>query len=79
MNQSNSGPIDSVMHEDRLFAPNDEFASRARIHSMQEYEKLWEQAKADPEAFWDQLAKADPDGEDLPAFATHRQEQIAGP
>ena len=53
---SGSG-IDSVMQEDRLFPPSAEFASRARIKSMEEYEALWESARQNPPAFWEQLAR----------------------
>ena len=52
-----SGSIDSVMQETRLFPPPQEFAAQARIGSMAEYETLYEEAKRDPVAFWDKLAK----------------------
>jgi acetyl-CoA synthetase len=51
------GGIDSVMHETRVFPPPAEFARQAKIGSLAEYEQLYNQAKADPVAFWDQLAK----------------------
>ncbi|MDG2384005.1 MAG: acetate--CoA ligase [Pirellulaceae bacterium] len=57
MNQPKSGQIDSVMNEDRLFAPNQQFVAQAEIKSMDEYQQLWDRAKADPTAFWDGLAK----------------------
>ncbi len=57
MNQSKSGQIDSVMNEDRLFAPSQQFVDQAEIKSMDEYQQLWDRAKADPTAFWDGLAK----------------------
>ena len=59
MNQSNSGQIDSVMQEDRLFPPSAEFAAKAKIKSLEEYQQLWDEAKADPLAFWDKLARQD--------------------
>ncbi|MDA1054016.1 MAG: acetate--CoA ligase [Planctomycetota bacterium] len=59
MSDSTSGQIDSVMTEDRLFPPNAEFASRSAIGSMAAYQKLYDEAKANPEAFWDKLAKAE--------------------
>ncbi len=52
-----SGSIDSVMQETRLFPPPQEFAAQARIGSLAEYEILYEEAKRDPVAFWDKLAK----------------------
>ncbi|MEM6331637.1 MAG: acetyl-coenzyme A synthetase N-terminal domain-containing protein, partial [Planctomycetota bacterium] len=51
------GQIDTVMHEDRLFPPPADFASRARIKSLEEYQALWDRAAADPPAFWAELAR----------------------
>lgn len=56
MSESKSGQIDTVMHEDRLFPPSLEFAAKSRVGSMQAYEDLWNEAKADPTAFWENLA-----------------------
>ena len=52
-----SGQIDTVMHEERLFPPSAEFASQARIKSLAEYQSLWDRAKSDPPAFWAELAR----------------------
>ncbi|MEM8944930.1 MAG: acetate--CoA ligase [Planctomycetota bacterium] len=52
-----SGQIDTVMQEERLFPPSAEFAASARIKSLDDYQTLWEQAKADPPAFWAELAR----------------------
>ena len=52
-----SGQIDTVMQEERLFPPSEEFASQSRIKSLDEYQQLWDQAKADPPEFWAQLAR----------------------
>ncbi len=49
--------IVTVMQESRLFPPPKEFAAKARIKSFEEYEKLWEQAKADLPKFWGELAR----------------------
>ncbi|MBC8354029.1 MAG: acetate--CoA ligase [Planctomycetes bacterium] len=57
MSESSSGQIDTVMTEDRLFPASEEFASRSAIGSMEAYQQLYDEAKADPEAFWDKLAK----------------------
>lgn len=51
------GQIDTVMHEDRLFPPSQEFASKARIGSLAAYEALYAKAEADHEKFWGDLAK----------------------
>ena len=53
---SNSGALDTVMQETRLFAPTKEFADKARIPSYEAYEKLWNEAAADTEAFWKKQA-----------------------
>ncbi len=57
MNGSAGGQIDSVMQEARVFPPPPEFAARARIGSMEEYEALYERAKNDPESFWGEYAR----------------------
>jgi acetyl-CoA synthetase len=59
MAQSSSGQLDTVMHESRLFPPPAEFSARARIKSLDEYQKLWDEAAADPPAFWAKLAKTE--------------------
>jgi len=50
-----SDRIVNVMKEKRLFPPLPEFAAKARIGSMEEYEKLWNEAAEDPEGFWGKL------------------------
>ncbi len=52
MADANSGQIVNVMKEGRLFPPSPEFAAKARIGSMEQYEKLWKEAAADIEGFW---------------------------
>jgi len=54
--QTTSGSIESVLNERRVFPPPEEFARQAHISSLEEYRKLWEQAKADPEGFWAEQA-----------------------
>lgn len=49
--------IESILHENRLFHPTAEFAQQAQIKSLQDYEQLYERAKANPEAFWAELAE----------------------
>ena len=49
--------IDNVLSEERLFPPSPEFAAKAKIGSMQEYQKLYDKAAADPVAFWSELAR----------------------
>jgi len=49
--------IVNVMKEGRVFPPPKEFSEKAHIGSMEEYEKLWNEANQDIEAFWDKYAK----------------------
>ncbi|HEX5709526.1 MAG TPA: acetyl-coenzyme A synthetase N-terminal domain-containing protein, partial [Pyrinomonadaceae bacterium] len=55
-NPSNAA-IESVLHEERVFEPPEEFAARARVRSAEEYERLREEAARDPEAFWARMAE----------------------
>ncbi|MDX2245062.1 MAG: acetate--CoA ligase, partial [Leptolyngbyaceae cyanobacterium bins.302] len=48
--------IESILHEDRLFHPPAEFSQHAKIKSLAEYQQLYDKAKADPQAFWAELA-----------------------
>ena len=48
--------IESVLKEDRVFAPPAEFSSRARIQSLDQYEELHRQSVADPQAWWSEQA-----------------------
>ena len=52
------GQITSVLQEDRLFPPPEEFQSRAHINSMEEYERLWNLSKDNPERFWKEQAES---------------------
>jgi acetyl-CoA synthetase len=54
---SDQRDISTVMIEKRLFAPPAEFAAQARIKSLQEYQQLYDQAAANPEAFWEEQAR----------------------
>ncbi len=56
MSQANLS-IDHVMHEERLFPPPAEFAAKAVIGSIVQYEQLYSESLADPERFWGEMAK----------------------
>jgi acetyl-CoA synthetase len=48
--------IDSTLQEHRVFEPPAEFRSNAHIRSMEEYERLCQEARDDPEKFWGGIA-----------------------
>lgn len=49
--------IESVLHEHRVFAPGKAFASQATVASMEEYQRLCQEAAQDYEGFWAKLAR----------------------
>ena len=52
-----SQDIDSTLRENRVFPPPPEFASKAHIKSLEEYEALYKQSIDDPESFWAGVAQ----------------------
>ena len=48
--------IESVLQEKRLFEPSTEFSQASHIKSLAEYHQIYDRAKADPAAFWAELA-----------------------
>ncbi|MCR4414252.1 MAG: AMP-binding protein, partial [Thermoguttaceae bacterium] len=56
MSEPRGGQIVNVMKEERLFPPSPEFSAKARIKSMEEYERLWKEAAADIPGFWGKMA-----------------------
>ena len=52
------GSITSVLQETRVFPPPEEFARKAHISGLAQYEALWDRAKDDPERFWGEQAQA---------------------
>lgn len=53
--------IESVLQENRTFDPPAALARDAHVQSLAEYEALYEKAKADPTAFWAELAEQELD------------------
>src|SRR4028119_2133981 len=49
--------IESILQEKRLFHPPAEFSQAAQIRSLEEYQNLYDRAKANPEQFWAELAE----------------------
>ena len=48
--------VESLLREDRVFAPPPEFAAKARVGSVEEYEAIYRQSVEEPEAFWAEAA-----------------------
>ncbi|MFN6962512.1 MAG: acetate--CoA ligase [Pyrinomonadaceae bacterium] len=55
---SDKSAIESVLNESRVFPPPPEFAAEALVKSFDEYEKLYDEAAADPAAFWARQAES---------------------
>lgn len=49
--------IESILKENRTFAPSSEFSQQAHIQSLQKYQELYDQAAANPTEFWANLAE----------------------
>jgi acetyl-CoA synthetase len=49
--------IESHLKEKRVFKPSREFASKARIKSLAQYQKMWRESIKSPEKFWAREAK----------------------
>ena len=49
--------IESVLQENRIFAPSTEFVQQANVSGMQAYEALCAEAERDYTGFWARLAR----------------------
>ncbi len=49
--------IQSVLHENRVFKPSDEFVARANVSGMKAYQALCQEAADDYAGFWARLAR----------------------
>ena len=47
-----SNNIESHLNENRVFKPAKEFSKKARIQSLAQYKKMWEESIKRPEKFW---------------------------
>jgi acetyl-CoA synthetase len=56
-NPASNPTIESILNEKRLFQPPAELAAQAKFKSFSDYEQLYAKAKADPAAFWAELAQ----------------------
>src|SRR5947209_6558446 len=48
--------IESILSEERLFNPPVAFSAAAEVKSFEEYERLYNDAAADPQSFWAEQA-----------------------
>ena len=53
---THSSSIDSVLQEQRSFPPPPQFAARAHIKSLEEYERIYKLSVEQPEKFWADIA-----------------------
>jgi acetyl-CoA synthetase len=49
--------IDSILNEQRIFQPSEEFRSKAHIKTLVEYQRLYKEAEDDPDRFWGDIAR----------------------
>ncbi len=49
--------LDSILREHRVFPPPAEFAAKARIKNIFEYEQMYRRSVEDPEGFWAEAAR----------------------
>lgn len=49
--------ITSVLHEKRLFHPDERFSKNAHIKNFEEYKKIYDRAYRDPDGFWAEIAE----------------------
>ena len=49
--------IESTLNEERVFTPPADFSANAHIKSFEEYERIYAEAKTDPEGFWARQAE----------------------
>ncbi|HZH56486.1 acetate--CoA ligase [Yanghanlia caeni] len=54
-----SSTINTMLVEERVFGPFDEFAANARISGMEQYRALADEANQDPEGFWRRMAESE--------------------
>ncbi|MFY2562016.1 acetate--CoA ligase [Corallococcus terminator] len=49
--------IDSVLTESRVFPPPQAFSQRAHLRSMEDYQRLWDEAASNPDKYWGDRAR----------------------
>jgi acetyl-CoA synthetase len=53
---SDDSYITSILKENRLFYPSDDFRNNAKVKSMEDYERLYKKSIDDPQGFWSDKA-----------------------
>ena len=53
----NENVFETHMHETRVFPPPAEFSAKARLGSLEEYERMYARSVEDPEGFWGDAAR----------------------
>ena len=48
--------INSLLKEDRVFAPSSAFSASAHIKSREDYDRIYKRSVEDPEGFWSEIA-----------------------
>jgi acetyl-CoA synthetase len=54
--QTTNVNLESTLRENRVFPVPEEFAEKAHVKSLADYEQMYQQSVADPEAFWAGIA-----------------------
>ncbi|WP_320677760.1 acetate--CoA ligase [Prochlorococcus sp. MIT 1300] len=57
MSSDNTNTIESVLQEERIFPPSVDLASKARINSLDTYQRMFNEANRDLETFWGEAAR----------------------
>src|SRR3989338_5590513 len=52
-----SDALDSLLKENRVFKPRQEFSKHATISSLEEYKRLYEFSQKNPDRFWTERAQ----------------------
>ena len=58
MTETNPTTIESILSEERIFPPSEEFSANAHIKSFAEYENMYKAAAENPEEFWASAAES---------------------
>lgn len=58
MTEINQTTIESILSEERIFLPSEEFSAEAHIKSFAEYEKMYKTAAENPDEFWASAAES---------------------